>query len=107
MPNGATDAILGGARNSNYMGVANRARTQFYLAKMADVVLPHHKRQDVASNRPDYRAARWERAVKVGSYFTYSPPNSTKCDRGFDWDVFFFFLVLFSIVKGFHDKSGE
>lgn len=25
----------------------------------------HHKRAEVAYNRPDYREARWERAVKV------------------------------------------
>ena len=31
----------------------------------------HHKRAEVATNRPAYREARWERAVKV-SLFTFN-----------------------------------
>ncbi len=32
---------------------------------MADVVKPHHLRQQAVEKRPDYRDSRWERAVKV------------------------------------------
>ena len=33
--------------------------------EVEEVEKVHHKRAEVAYNRPDYREARWERAVKV------------------------------------------